>query len=86
MLVTVRVPDVCVCSISWATLCGCAAQLKAVPLCDQLTVERLYVGPLMTALDMNGFSLTLMEVDEARLEMLDAPTQVCTRSRARLDF
>jgi dihydroxyacetone kinase len=39
-------------------------------------VERLYVGPLMTALDMNGFSLTLMEVDDARLEMLDAPTEV----------
>jgi dihydroxyacetone kinase len=52
------------------------AQLRAILPCVQLTVERLYVGPLMTALDMNGFSLTLMEVDDARLEMLDAPTEV----------
>ena len=34
------------------------------------------MGPLMTSLDMTGFSLTLLEVDEARLEMLDAPTEV----------
>ena len=42
----------------------------------QLTVERLIVGPLMTALDMKGFSLTLLEVDDGRLELLDAPTEV----------
>ena len=42
----------------------------------QLAVERLYVGPLMTALDMKGFSLTLLEVDRSRLELLDAHTEV----------
>ena len=40
------------------------------------------MGPLMTALDMKGFSVTLLEVDDARLEMLDAPTEV---RRARSD-
>ena len=36
----------------------------------------MYVGPFMTSLDMAGFSLTLMRVDDALLKALDAPTQV----------
>ena len=57
--------------------CGVPSLLRASASVNvQLTVERLYVGPLMTALDMRGFSLTLLEVDDARLELLDAPTEV----------
>lgn len=41
----------------------------------QLVVERMYVGPFMTSLDMAGFSLTLMRLDDRLLAALDAPTQ-----------
>ncbi|KAK9824231.1 hypothetical protein WJX72_008791 [[Myrmecia] bisecta] len=41
----------------------------------QLKVERVYVGSFMSALDMTGISLTLLRVDQQRLQYLDAPTQ-----------
>lgn len=40
-----------------------------------LRVERAWSGNFMTALEMPGVSLSLLEVDEARLGRLDAPTQ-----------
>lgn len=40
----------------------------------QVTVERTYVGPFMTSLDMAGISLTLLLVDDDTLERLDAAT------------
>lgn len=39
-----------------------------------LQVERAWSGSFMTALEMPGVSLSLLEVDAARLERLDAPT------------
>jgi dihydroxyacetone kinase len=42
----------------------------------QVDVQRLYVGNLMTALDMAGFSLSLLQLDDKRLQRLDAATQV----------
>ena len=39
-------------------------------------MQRLYVGNLMTALDMAGFSLSLLQLDDTRLQRLDAATQV----------
>lgn len=39
------------------------------------TVERVWSGPLLTALDTAGVSLSLLPVDEDRLARLDAPTQ-----------
>lgn len=44
----------------------------------QVDVQRLYVGNLMTALDMAGFSLSLLQLDDTRLQRLDAATQVHT--------
>ena len=41
----------------------------------QVAVARVYVGPFMTSLDMAGFSLSLLLLDNARTAALDAPTQ-----------
>ena len=41
----------------------------------QVTVARVYVGPFMTSLDMAGFSLSLLLLNDARIAALDAPTQ-----------
>lgn len=38
-------------------------------------VERAWTGTFLSALDMPGCSLSLLPVDEARLALLDAPTQ-----------
>ena len=38
-----------------------------------ITVERAWCGTFLTALDMQGCSLSLMRVDDARLARLDAP-------------
>ncbi len=43
----------------------------------QLHVARVYVGTFMTSLDMSGFSLSVLVLDEERAAYLDAPTQVC---------
>ncbi|KAL9224817.1 hypothetical protein vseg_000817 [Gypsophila vaccaria] len=51
---------------------------KAVPrlqLDYGLAVDRVYTGSFMTSLDMAGLSLTVMKVDEAILQGLDAPTK-----------
>jgi len=39
-----------------------------------IAVERVFCGHFMTALEMPGCSLTLLQVDDARLARLDAPT------------
>ena len=39
-----------------------------------VTVERAMVGTFVTALDMTGFSITLVRVDDATLELFDAET------------
>ncbi len=39
-----------------------------------LTVERVYMGTFLSALEMAGVSLTVLPVDEGRLALLDAPT------------
>ena len=39
-----------------------------------IVVERAYAGTFLSALEMAGVSLSLLEVDDARLERLDAPT------------
>ena len=39
-----------------------------------LTIARAWMGNFMTALEMPGFSLTLLPVDHERLRLLDAPT------------
>jgi dihydroxyacetone kinase len=39
-----------------------------------LRVERLLVGVYMTSLDMRGFSVSVLEVDDTLLALLDAPT------------
>ena len=39
-----------------------------------LAVERAYVGTFLSALEMGGVSLTVLDVDDARLARLDAPT------------
>ncbi|KAK9915864.1 hypothetical protein WJX75_005396 [Coccomyxa subellipsoidea] len=41
----------------------------------KVTVARVYVGPFMTSLDMAGFSLSLLLLNDARIAALDAPTQ-----------
>lgn len=41
----------------------------------QVTVAQVYVGPFMTSLDMAGFSLSLLLLDDARTAALDALTQ-----------
>ncbi|GAB4842758.1 hypothetical protein Ancab_012733 [Ancistrocladus abbreviatus] len=51
---------------------------KAVPrlqLEHGLAVDRVYTGSFMTSLDMAGFSISVMKVDEAILRHLDAPTK-----------
>lgn len=51
---------------------------KAVPslqLEHGLAVDRVYTGSFMTSLDMAGLSITVMKVDEAILQLLDAPTK-----------
>jgi len=40
------------------------------------------VGPFMTPLDMAGFSLTLMRVDDALLAALDATSEVHAPTRS----
>ncbi|WP_435010253.1 dihydroxyacetone kinase subunit DhaL [Tundrisphaera lichenicola] len=40
-----------------------------------IVVERAYAGTFLSALEMAGVSLSLLEVDEARLKRLDAPTE-----------
>ena len=39
-------------------------------------MRRLYVGHFMTALDMGGFSLSLLALNDGILKRLDTPTQV----------
>ena len=39
-----------------------------------VVVERAWAGPFLTALEMPGCSLSLLQVDDARLTALDAPT------------
>jgi dihydroxyacetone kinase len=40
-----------------------------------MVVERLYLGNFLTALEMAGVSLSVLEVDASRLARLDAPTE-----------
>jgi dihydroxyacetone kinase len=40
----------------------------------RLTVERVYLGTFLSALEMAGVSLSVLPVDDARLSWLDAPT------------
>jgi dihydroxyacetone kinase len=42
---------------------------------EGLVVERAYAGTFLTALEMAGVSLSLLQVDDARLAALDAPTE-----------
>jgi len=44
-------------------------------------VERAWTGSLLTALDMPGFSLSLMTLDDELRELLDAPTDVAVWPR-----
>lgn len=39
-----------------------------------VVVERVYVGTFLSALEMAGVSLSVLRIDDARLEQLDAPT------------
>ncbi len=39
-----------------------------------LTVERAYAGTFLSALEMGGVSLSVLDLDDARLARLDAPT------------
>ncbi|GAB2292741.1 hypothetical protein Dimus_026977, partial [Dionaea muscipula] len=51
---------------------------KAIPrlqLEHGLAVDRVYTGSFMTSLDMAGLSISVMKVDEAILQRLDAPTK-----------
>ncbi|KAH7440301.1 hypothetical protein KP509_04G100300 [Ceratopteris richardii] len=40
-----------------------------------LAVERIYTGNFMTSLDMKGFSLSVLKVDDSILARLDSPTR-----------
>jgi len=42
--------------------------------CNGITVERAWVGTFLSALDMPGFSLSIMHVDDKALALIDAPT------------
>ena len=42
----------------------------------QVEVARVYVGTFMTSLDMAGFSLTVLVLDDERTAALDADTRV----------
>jgi dihydroxyacetone kinase len=37
-------------------------------------IERIYIGPFMTALEMPGFSLSVLKVDDNLIKYLDMPT------------
>ncbi len=37
-------------------------------------VERVYAGMFMSALDMTGYSISLMRVDDNAVRLLDQPT------------
>ncbi|APE27169.1 dihydroxyacetone kinase subunit DhaK [Aurantiacibacter gangjinensis] len=54
---------------------------KAAELAEErgLTVVRNYVGEYCTALEMNGFSLTMLRLDDELEGLLDAPAQVPIR-------
>lgn len=54
-----------------------AAQLVQSQL--HVELERLYCGRFMTSLDMHGLSITLLRLDDATLELLDAPTKVAAK-------
>jgi dihydroxyacetone kinase len=41
----------------------------------EVIIERVWAGTLLSALDMPGFSLSLLPVYDARLALLDAPTE-----------
>jgi ATP-dependent dihydroxyacetone kinase len=41
----------------------------------ELSVERVYCGTFLSALEMAGVSLSVLRVDDARLARLDAPTE-----------
>jgi dihydroxyacetone kinase len=41
----------------------------------EVIIERVWAGTLLSALDMPGFSLSLLPVDDERLALLDAPTE-----------
>ena len=47
-----------------------------------VTVERCYVGPFMTALDMVGLSLSVLKLDDGRVARLDAPTSCAAFPRS----
>jgi dihydroxyacetone kinase-like protein len=40
-----------------------------------IVIERSLVGSFATSLDMNGFSLTLSQLNDDRLELWDAPAR-----------
>lgn len=40
-----------------------------------IVVERAWAGTFLSALDMPGFSLSVMQVDDAALSLIDAPTE-----------
>ncbi|HEY7314817.1 MAG TPA: dihydroxyacetone kinase subunit DhaL [Gemmataceae bacterium] len=44
----------------------------------RLTVERVYMGTFLSALEMAGVSLSVLPVDDTRLSLLDAPTDAPT--------
>ncbi len=48
-----------------------------------LTVERVYLGTFLTALEMAGLSLSVLLVDEERLALLDAPADAPAWTGAR---
>jgi dihydroxyacetone kinase len=54
-----------------------------------LTIERVYMGTFLSALEMAGVSLSVLPVDDKRLSRLDAPTDApawpnaCNRPRVR---
>jgi len=47
-----------------------------------IVVERAYSGNFMTALDMPGCSISVLPVDDGRLALLDAPTEVSAWPRS----
>jgi dihydroxyacetone kinase-like protein len=54
---------------------------KAAKLCAEagLEIVRNYVGEYCTALEMNGFSLTLLRLDAELEALLDAPAEIPIR-------
>lgn len=55
------------------------ARLRA----EGLQVERAWMGNFMTALEMPGFSLSVLPVDEDRLRLLDRPTEAPAWAHAK---